>query len=98
MKKGMFQHFNEQKHIIKKLRQSGAFSVDLSKTLQDLELSDSVVFRKLVRYGVIVHAGSKSYFLDERQFLKYRMNRVKWGMVVLFAVLLILSVWLFRVA
>lgn len=98
MKKGMFHQFNEQKHIIKKLRQSGAFSVDLPKTLQEAGLSDSVVFRKLVRYGVIVHAGSESYFLDERQLMTYRMNRVKWGMIVLFAVLLILSVWLFRVA
>ncbi|MCK4944308.1 MAG: hypothetical protein KAS65_12070 [Candidatus Aminicenantes bacterium] len=94
MIKGIFHQFSKQRHIIGKFRQTGAFSVDLSKSLRDLDLGESVVFKKLVRHGVIVHAGSRTYFLDERQLMKYRMNRVKWGMIILFLILFIVLQWL----
>ena len=84
-----------QKEIIEKLRQSGACSADMAKSVQDLDLEESVVFRKLIRRGIIVHAGSRTYFLDEQQWLRHRMNRVKWGMIALFVVLLMVFVWLF---
>ena len=97
MKKGMSRKTNEQMHIIRTFREAGAFSVELSKSLPNMSLGDSAVFKKLIRRGIIVHAGSNSYFLDEKQWLAYRMNRVKWGMIALFAILVILSVWFFRV-
>lgn len=90
----MFQNFVLQREIVGRFRQFGAFSVDLSKSLRDMGLSDSVVFRKLVRYGVIVYAGSQTYFLDERELMKYRMNRVKWGMIILFLILFVVLQWL----
>jgi hypothetical protein len=93
--KGIFHQFSKHRHIIGKFRQTGAFSVNLSKSIRDLGLEESVVFRKLIRQGVIVHAGSRTYFLDEQQWLRHRMNRVKWGMIALFVVLLMVFVWFF---
>jgi hypothetical protein len=97
MKKETSVQRDSQKDVVRTFREAGAFSVELSKSLSDMGLSESMVFRKLVRNGVIVHAGSRTYFLDEKQWLGYRMNRVKWGLIVLFSILLVLFVWLFRV-
>ncbi|MCK4836043.1 MAG: hypothetical protein KAT17_05375 [Candidatus Aminicenantes bacterium] len=84
-----------RKEIIEKFRQSGACSVDLAKSVQDLKLKDSSVFRNLIRKGIVVHAGGKTYFLDEQQWLRHRLNRVKWGMIVLFVILFALCWGLF---
>ncbi|KAF5435157.1 hypothetical protein C5S36_03730 [Candidatus Methanophagaceae archaeon] len=84
-----------QKEIIEKLRQSGACSPDMAKSVQDLELKDSSVFRNLIRKGIAVHAGSRTYFLDEQQWLHHRLNRVKWGMIALFVILLMVFAWFF---
>jgi len=94
MKKSIFGNFGLEREIITEFRQSGAVSVDLSKSIQDIGLNDSAVLRKLMRHGVIVHAGAKTYFLDERELMKYRMNRVKWGMIILFLILFIVLQWL----
>jgi hypothetical protein len=94
MKKSLFGNFALQREIVGKFRQSGALSVDLAKSVQDLGLSETMVLRKLMRHGVIVHAGAKTYFLDERELMKYRMNRVKWGMIVLFLILFVVLQWL----
>jgi hypothetical protein len=93
--KSWFPGLRLQKEIIEKLRQSGACSPDMAKSVQDLELKDSSVFRKLIRRGVIVHGGSRTYFLDEQQWLRHRLNRVKWGMIALFVVLLMVFAWFF---
>lgn len=80
--------------IIETLRRAGACSVDLAKSLQELNLKDSPAFRNLIRKGIVIHAGSRTYFLDERQWLRHRLNWVKWGMVGLLSILL-LFYWLF---
>lgn len=92
--KSIFGNFGLERKIITEFRQSGALSVDLAKSLQDLGLRDSAVLKKLMRYGVIAHAGAKTYFLDERELMKYRMNRVKWGMIILFLILFIVLQWM----
>ena len=69
--------------------------MDLAKSIQELNLKDSVVFRNLVRKGIVVHAGYRTYFLDEQQWLRHRMNRVKWGMIVLLVILMVLYWWFF---
>jgi hypothetical protein len=89
----VFKRLRAERQVVDRFRQAGACSVDLAKPLAELE---SPVFYKLLRQGVIVHAGSKKYFLDEKQLMQHRLNRVKWAMIVLFLVILLLLWWVPR--
>lgn len=96
MIKGMLQRLKAEKQVVDRFRREGACSVDLAKPLKELELQLSPAFYKLLRLRVIVHAGSNTYFLDEKQLMQVRLNRVKWAMIVLFLVLILLMWWVPR--
>lgn len=85
----IFSHFIKKRKIIRKFREAGAYTIDFAKSLKDLDLKNSMILIKLKRHGVIVDAGDKNYYLDERALMQYRLKRTKWGMVLLFLILLI---------
>jgi hypothetical protein len=93
-KKSILAGWALEREIIGRFRKFAACSVDLAKSLPDLGLSPSPVFNKLLRRGIVVHMGDKTYFLDERALMKNRLNRVKWGVIIL---LLILTYIIFRI-
>lgn len=93
MNKGIFQRLKAEKRMLEHFRQAGACSVDLARPLSELEIQPSPVFYKLLRAGVIVHAGTNRYFLDEKQRMQLRLNRVKWAMIALFVVIILLLWW-----
>ena len=94
--KSMFNRLMLQREIIRKFREIGAFSVDFAKPLEDMGIDKDglrpihmTVINKLIKKGVFVSAGNKTYFLDERALMRYRMSRTKWAMLVLFVILIL---------
>jgi len=86
----------EQEKIIRKFREKGACSVELAKSLTDLQVDSSKVAKRLIKNRVIKSGGGNTYFLDERELMKFRLNRVKWGMSILFLILIIILIYLMK--
>ena len=85
-----FSDIKGSRRLIRAFRAAGAFSVDFAKSLQEVGVNQSLVLRRLIRKGIIVHGGGGTYFLDERRLLSQRMTTVKWGMILLLFALFIL--------
>jgi hypothetical protein len=79
----------QTRKILQKFRQAGAFTPDFAKPLKDLGLGYSPPLNKLIRNRVIVDAGQRNYYLDERAMLHYRMKRTKWIFVLVLIILFI---------
>ncbi len=86
----------EQKKIICKFREKGACYVDFAKSLDELQVGNSLIVKRLIKKRVIVNAGGDTYFLDERELMNFRLNRVKWGMSALFLILIIIFIYLMK--
>ena len=94
--KRLFKNYFLQREIIRKFREKGAFSVDFAKPLEELEIDKEglrpvhmKIINKLIKNGVLTNAGNKTYFLDERALMRYRMNKTKWGVIILFLVIIL---------
>lgn len=83
----LFKKINTERILINKFRESGACSIDLAKPLDDIGDINKSMFYKLIRKGVIEKGERSKYFLNESGLMKYRMDRVKWGMIALFILL-----------
>ena len=64
----------QTRDILKRFREAGAFNSQFAKPLKELDLRYSPPLNKLIRHRVIVDAGERKYFLDERAMLNYRMK------------------------
>ena len=84
---GLFKKINTERILINKFRKSGACSIDLAKPLEDIGDINKSMLYKLIRKGVIERGERNKYFLNESGLMKYRMDRVKWGMIALFILL-----------
>ncbi len=81
----------KKREIIKNFRYHAAYSFEMAKSLDELNI-DYNTFRfdliKLSQNGIINKIPlEKTYYLDEKKLLQYRMNRVKWGILILFLIL-----------
>ncbi len=77
---------NERK-LISLFREAGATTFDLASDPKDFEDIKISVFNKMIRKKVLERADMNRYFLNERELLKYRMEKSKWGMILLLAIL-----------
>ncbi|MCK4888616.1 MAG: hypothetical protein KAS97_01715 [Candidatus Aminicenantes bacterium] len=82
--------FNKEKKIISLFREKGALSVELAKDLRNIGDVNRSVFNKLYGKGVLARGGGETFFLNEQALMKYRMDRVKWAMILMFTILAIL--------
>jgi hypothetical protein len=87
--KYVIKKMTQTRKILQKFREAGAFTADFAKPLKDLDLRYSPPLNKLIRNRVIVDAGERRYFLDERAMLNYRMKRTKWFFVLVILLLFI---------
>jgi len=78
--------FRRRREIIAAFRDHAAGSPEMARSLQELGLRDSMPLRKLLRQQVLQRE-QRMYYLDERGLIRHRMNRVKWGMIMLFLLL-----------
>jgi hypothetical protein len=86
MFKYLFAGVRAEREVVRRFRESAACSVDFARSFKEMGVSPSPALRKLQRRGVIRSAGTGSYFLDEREFLSQRLNRTKWGIMLLFLI------------
>ena len=82
--------FNKEKKIISLFREKGALSVELAKDIKNIGEVNRSVFNKLYGKGVLDSGGGDTFFLNEQGLMKYRMDRVKWAMILMFTILAIL--------
>ena len=92
----LFQSWKARKKILTKFRDSGAYTAELARSLKDLDLRSSPYLNQFIRHKVIVNNGSDGYYLDERALMQYRMNRTKWGMVILMLILIFFAMVIFK--
>jgi hypothetical protein len=53
------------KKVMRRFRQAGATSPATAQSLPEIGLRRSMIFRRLLARGVVVHAGNDRYYLDE---------------------------------
>ncbi len=81
--------FDKERSVISQFRKVGAISVELAKDKSEIGEFNRSVFNKLNRKGVIEAGGGGTFFLNEQVLMKHRLERVKWGMILLFIFLII---------
>lgn len=79
-----------EKNIIARFRELGAYTIELAKEPNEIGEVNRSVFNKLLRKGVIERGGGNSFYLSDHGLMKYRLDRVKWAMIVLFILLLVI--------
>jgi hypothetical protein len=92
--KSIFRRLRRERDLIGSFRDAGAYTVDLSidpKEIGDINLS---ILNKLIRKGVLERADENKFFLNERELLKYRMEKSKWGMIFLLFILGVIILFL----
>jgi hypothetical protein len=75
----------KQNRYMRRLRDADAVTPDRAVALADIGAGDSVVFRRLVKRGVIVDAGGGRFYLDRERadaFIERRRQFVVWMIVV----------------
>lgn len=88
-----------QDRYIRRLRDADAFSADRAVTLGDIRMRRSLVFRGLLRRGVVRQAGEGRYYLDRERtdaFLERRRQGVLWiglAAVLVMIVFLLATTW-----
>ena len=99
----LFSAFYYRREIIKRFRQVGATSVHFAKTVMEIEKfagswnpMPKSALNHFIRKGVIVHQGHDMFYLDEQKLMQYRMNRVKWAMVILLLLLIFVTIKMFK--
>lgn len=81
-----------EKKVISRFRELGALSIELAMEPAEIGEVNRSVFNKLLRKGVIQRGGGNSFFLSDHGLMKYRMDRVKWAMIILFMALMVILV------
>ena len=92
----LFTRINKIRIIIRQFRNSAAISLELAKNLKDLGIEFNPLVAKLIRKGIIKNDGGDSYYLDEKSLMVDRMNKAKWGMVILFLILGFIFLYLIK--
>jgi hypothetical protein len=85
--KNIFRGLKRERELIGKFREAGAYTFDLSidpKEIGDINIS---LLNKLIRKRVLERAEGSKLFLNDRELLKYRMEKSKWGMIFLLFIL-----------
>ena len=93
----LFTDLSQRKNLIRIFREAGACGVDFARSLPELGIEPSRILRRLIDRGIIAHGGGRTYFLDERRLLSWRMNTVKWGMILLLLALFLLMQFVIRI-
>ena len=84
----------KQNQYIRGFAQEGAVSTGAAKSLSEMQLVDSRIFRFLVRNGVIQAATADRWFLDQARAESFRVQRLRRTVFfVTGAILVVCAVW-----
>ncbi len=85
----------KQKKLMRCFRDAGAVSPDTARSLQEIGVRDSWVFRRLMHDGVFVPADTGVYYLDRVAAGRYRDQwRMKAMTITALVLLLAFMIWL----
>lgn len=73
--------------LLDRFRKSGAINKENAKTLDELEISPRLMFRKYLSYSVIIETNGK-YYLNEQNLINYRSKK----RIILIPLLVILCI------
>jgi uncharacterized membrane-anchored protein len=86
----------KQNQYMRAFRKAEATDRNRAKTLVELRIRDSHIFRRMADKGVFVDAGGGAYYLDENaasEFVASRRKKAFYMLVLMLLVLLLL--WIF---
>ena len=78
----------KQNQYLRKFEQRDATDPERARSLDDLDCSESIVLRKLMRHGVIRETADGRYYLDGEAASRFRQRR---GGRVLLALLIVVT-------
>lgn len=81
-----------QKKYVRKFSEANAFDVNTAKSLEELGLSDKLIFRRMVRRGLFREAPNNRFYIDRDALQAFEARRLRIMLVVLFVSLLIM-IW-----
>jgi len=81
-----------QKKYVRKFSAANAFDLKNAKSLEELDLRDRLIFRRMVDRGVFREAPNGKFYLDKDSLALFEERRRKIFLVVLFFVLIVM-VW-----
>jgi len=87
----------KQNQYLRVFRKAGATDRGRARTLADLGISETHIFRGMADKGVFVASGGDSYYLDENaadEFIAARRKRTFYALVL--ALLVMLLLWIFN--
>src|SRR3982751_4822123 len=82
-----------QKRIVRAFREAGATDPSTARTLQELRLKDSRLFRAFAREGTIVET-DRGFYLDVPHYEERRRARKKTALILVSAVVIVSSILL----
>ena len=86
-----------QNQYLRVFRKAGVTDRGRAKTLPDLGLRETSIFRRMADKGVFVEAGNGAYYMDEdaaAEFVAARRKRTFFALVL--ALLALLLLWMFN--
>ncbi len=72
--------------IVRSFQTREAYSSATARTVEELGIRHSLIFRRLVRKGVIIESGSEKYYLDKDRLEQYTKIRRKVVLLILLAI------------
>ncbi len=84
----------KQNKLMRTFRDAGAVSPDTARSVQELGVRNSWVFRRLVSRGVFILVGTERYYMDEQIAEAFVGQRRTRALVITALVLLAFVIWL----
>jgi len=78
-----------KKKYLRVFRKAGAINEKSAKSLEDLKLHNSLIFRRMVTRGIFVQTGDSRYYLNQPVAEVYENNRKYYARIILLIVILI---------
>ncbi len=86
-----FRNYRQKKKKIAVFNDNSAFNIDLAIKLDEFEREDFSIINEMIRSKTIVKVGFDDlYYLDEKKLLEKQLNRIKWAMIALIAIIILL--------
>ena len=81
-----------QKKYVRRFKDANAFDIKSAKSLEELNLSNRYIFRRMVDKGVFCEAPNQKFYIDKNALELFESRRRKILLLTLFVVLLMM-VW-----
>ena len=81
----------KQNRIMRRFREAGATDSESAQTLEEIGCQPSFLFSRFLRYGVLVEASGRRYYMDVEKERAFRTRRKR---IVLLMLGVVLALWI----